>query len=278
MYGSQYAYANQQQQQQPPQVNLRGPDTLTELCHVAEAVVPHPLNEEYRLKYPFVDVGGKGRDPASVPVLGSHEFIHAANQAQKFGDNIESHVPTLAVGFAGLKARFDKQQLAIAQQNRMVREMKETLEREKMSYRKNCQERMQKWDKQMRTTESQLLNVFRRVEEGRMQLAAKQGKTYCVRSSLGRSADEIQTIKHKFRDENLKSRVLTLDTNISLRRPTEATEQSHLKDPRKNERKKVLFRQSREMLHGAKRKLEECERDIGVMKAKKKSSQQVSRT
>ena len=48
-------------------------------------------------------------------------------------------MPTVATGFAGLKARFDKQQAAIAPQNRLVKNMKETIEREKLSYRKQCE-------------------------------------------------------------------------------------------------------------------------------------------
>jgi len=274
MFGSQMTFANQQQQQ-PPQVNLRETDTLTELCHVAEAVVPHPLNEEYRLKHVFVDIGGKGRDPSSVPILGSHEFIHAANQAQRFGDSIESSVPTVAVGFAGLKSRFDKQQAAIAQQNQLVKTMKESLDREKLSYRKHCEERLKKWDKQMRATETQLLNVFRRVEEGRMQLAAKQGKTYNVKSSLGKCADDIQVVRHASRDQDLENRVRTVEKNMLLQRPTGKKEQPRQEDPNKTERKKVLLRQSRQMMHNAKRKLEDCERDVAVMKPKQKSIKQI---
>ena len=142
----------------------------------------------------------------------------------------------------------------------------------------------------MRTTETQLLNVFRRVEEGRMQLAAKQsafilmpmslisslrGKTYNVRSSLGKCADDIQAVRHASRDENLENRVRTVEKKMLLQRPTEKKEQPRQEDPKKTERKKVLLRQSREMLHNAKRKLEDCERDVAVMKPKQRSIQQI---
>ena len=99
-----------------------------------------------------------------------------------------------------------------------------------------------------------------------------------MRSSLGRSADEIQAVKHAVRDENLKSRVVTVEKNMYLLRPIEKIEQPRQEDPVKTEKKKVLLRQSKEMLHTAKRKLEDCERDINIMKAKKKPAQQISRT
>lgn len=101
---------------------------------------------------------------------------------------ISRPVPNLAVGFDGLKKRFHKQQAALAKQRNMVKHMKAKLENEKLSYKKNCEcdfsdvmwgdcadrERLKSWNQQMGKTEAQLLNVFRRVEEGRMQLAAKQ--------------------------------------------------------------------------------------------------------
>ena len=70
-------------------MNLQETDTVTELCHVGEAVIPHDLNKEYRLKHVFVDVGGASPDPSSVPSLSPHEYIYAAHQAQRFGVEIE---------------------------------------------------------------------------------------------------------------------------------------------------------------------------------------------
>ena len=48
-------------------------------------------------------------------------------------------MPSLAVGFGGLKTRFDKQQAALAKQKSLVKQMKEKLDHEKQSYKKNCE-------------------------------------------------------------------------------------------------------------------------------------------
>lgn len=64
-------------------------DTLTELCHVAEAIVPHPLNTEYRMKRVYLNVGGCCTEPKRIPDLNSYDFIQAAHQAQRLGVPIE---------------------------------------------------------------------------------------------------------------------------------------------------------------------------------------------
>ena len=77
------------------QVNLRETDTLTELCHLAEAVLPLPENKEYRLKRIFVDTNGEKRDPNSVPVLKPHEHVQVRYQAQRLGITSEKyHCPS----------------------------------------------------------------------------------------------------------------------------------------------------------------------------------------
>ena len=67
------------------QENLRETDTLTELCHLAEAVLPLPENKEYRLRRIFVDIDGEKRDLNSVPVLTPHEHVQVRHQAQRLG-------------------------------------------------------------------------------------------------------------------------------------------------------------------------------------------------
>ena len=47
-------------------------------------------------------------------------------------------VPTVVVGFEGLKKRFDKQQEAIAKQNQTIEHMKQRIANENDSYKKNC--------------------------------------------------------------------------------------------------------------------------------------------
>ena len=52
--------------------------------------------------------------------------------------DVPSWLPTAAVGFDGLKTRFVSQQKAIKDQDEMIASMKTRLERESISYRKNC--------------------------------------------------------------------------------------------------------------------------------------------
>lgn len=52
--------------------------------------MPHPQNEEFRLKRVFVDVGGPGRDHKGGITLGPHEYLLVAHQINRFGPQIEA--------------------------------------------------------------------------------------------------------------------------------------------------------------------------------------------
>lgn len=86
-----------------------------------------------------MDIGGDPRSSSAFPTLGAHQFVHARKQASRVAEAakkpIEQCVPIEAVGYAGLKKRFDEQQDALKKQQEATDLMAQRLDREEREYR-----------------------------------------------------------------------------------------------------------------------------------------------
>ena len=93
-----------------------------------------------------------------------------------------------------------------------------------------------------------------------------RGKQYSVESSLGKIMSDIHAIQTTIRNENLQTRVTNVEKETMLGEPAVIPEEPTKVDPERTEKMLVLLRQSKELLHNAVKILENCERDVNVMK------------
>eukprot|EP00210_Caulerpa_lentillifera_P000606 g587.t1 len=158
---------------------LRTEDTITELCHAAEVFIPRELNRAFRLRRTFIDIGGTDPQRVSItPNLTAHQYVHARKQAARMADaagvSIERCVPIEAVGFSGLKKRFEQQEEALKKQQETTNSLVDRINREELLYRDEMEERFRKLKQVRRSLRTTLIDLFRELDESRTIAAAEQ--------------------------------------------------------------------------------------------------------
>lgn len=151
---------------------------MTELCHAAEVFVPHELNKEFRLRRTFVDIGVDPQRPPSFPNLTAHQYVHARKQATRMAEAadvpIQQCSPVEAVGFTGLKKRFDQQEEALKKQEEVMKSLVDRLNREELQYRTQMEERVRNLRRVRKRLRTSLVDLFHELDESRTITAAEQ--------------------------------------------------------------------------------------------------------